>query len=130
MDDLHFFSEVVINDVLNGQGPQEPGKAQETEKTISNDQPICTQAKGTAGLVDSQINNQEREKTMQESVKGVLWQSPLIQNYVHNALKYDRFLDKRAISHLAEHIGISSDALGDYLDTAYPLRGSFTLTDE
>jgi len=130
MDDLHFFSEVVINDVLNGQGPQEPGKAQETEKTISNDQQTCTQAKGIAGLVDGQINKQEREEPMQESVKGVLWQSSLIQNYVHNALKYDRFLDKRAINHLAAHIGIRSDVLSDYLDAAYPLRGCFTLTDE
>jgi len=130
MDDLHFFSEVVINDVLNGQGPQEPVKEQEIKKTITSDQQARAQDEGVAGLVDNKMNNQEREKTMQKSDKGVLWQSSLIQNYVHNALKYDRFLDKKAISHLAEYIGISSDALCDYLDAAYPLRSHFTLTDE
>jgi len=130
MDDLHFFSEVVINDVLNGQGSQEPTKAQESEKTITSDQQTRAQDGGVAGLVDNQMNKQEGEKTMQKSVKSVLWQSPLMQNYVHNALKYDRFLDKKAIGHLAEHIGISSDALCYYLDAAYPLRGRFTLTDE
>jgi len=53
-----------------------------------------------------------------------------MQNYVHGALRQDRLLDPMTIGQLAVHLGVTYDALLQYLDGVYPQRGRLLLTDE
>jgi len=129
-DDLHFFSEVVINDVLNGQHAKETSKTGVVEKTLPKD-PVSnlqvTVSQEPRKVVTKQTNKKE---TIQALPEDALWRSPLMQNYVHGALRQDQLLEPMSIGQLAVHLGVTYNALQNYLDDVYPQRRRLWLTEE
>jgi len=129
-DDLHFFSEVVINDVLNGQRAKETSKAGVAKKTLPKDQMSNLQVTVSQEPRKVVMQQQKSKETMQALPEDTLWRSPLMQNYVHRALRQDQLLEPMAIGQLAVHLGVTYSALQHYLDDVYPQRRRLWLTDE
>jgi len=127
-DDLHFFSEVVINDVLNGQHTKETSKTGAAEKTFPKDQVSGLQV--TVSQEPRKVETKQVKGTMQAVPEDTLWRSPLMQNYVHGALRQDQLLEPMAIGQLAVHLGVTYNALQSYLDEVYPQRRRLWLTEE
>jgi len=72
-----------------------------------------------------------QSRRTQPQVSGeALWGSTLLQNYIHNCLRQNRFTEPLEIGRLAAHIGVSYENLLAYLNTMYPHRGRMLITDE
>jgi len=73
MDDLHFFSEVVINNVLNGQRATEARKTQVADKTMPNSQQPNLQV--TVSQEPKEVVGQQPKgrKTVQALPDDALW---------------------------------------------------------
>jgi len=59
-----------------------------------------------------------------------LWGSPVLQNYIHDQLRKNRFTDKAEVARLAAHISVTYDCLLAYLNSMYPYRGRMLLTED
>jgi len=59
-----------------------------------------------------------------------LWNSALLQNYIHNYLKKNCVTEPGEIGRLATYIGVKYDDLLTYLNMMYPYRGSMLLSEE
>ena len=129
MDELEFFSEVVINDVLNNQHEANARKTQVSEKTMPNSQLSSLQVTVNQEPKAAVQPSKEKE-TVQALPKDALWGSSLMQNYVHGFLRQDRLLEPLSVGRLAVHMGVTYDSLKQYLDDVYPQRSRLLLTDE
>jgi len=129
MDDLHFFSDVVISDVLNDQREANTRKTQVSDKTMPNSQqPSLQVTVSQEPKVALQLP--KGKETVQALPEDALWRSTLMQNYVHGFLRQDRLLEPLTVGRLAVHMGVTYDALQHYLDDVYPQRSRLLLTDE
>ena len=129
-DDLHFFFEVVINDVLNDQRAKETSKAEVAEITLPKDQQSNLQVTVSQEPRKVVMQQPKGKETMQALPEDTLWRSPLMQNYVHSALRQDQLLEPMSIGQLAVHLGVTCNALQRYLDDVYPQRSRLWLTNE
>ena len=55
----------------------------------------------------------------------VLWNSPLLQSYIHERLNDSQLVQPADIRELALCIGAKYDVVKNYLDSAYPFRSCF-----
>ena len=129
MEPLDFFSEVVIDDVLKHQREVAARKAQVTEKQMPNSQlpnlQITVNQESSAEGQTSKI-----KETMQTLPNDAMWRSALMQNYVHSFLRQDRLVEPLSMGRLAVHMGVTYDALKQYLDDVYPQRKRLLINDE
>jgi len=129
MEPLDFFSEVVIDDVLKHQREVAARKAQVTEKQMPNSQlpnlQITVNQESSAEGQTSKI-----KETMQTLPNDAMWRSALMQNYVHGFLRQDRLVEPLSMGRLAVHMGVTYDALKQYLDDVYPQRKRLLINDE
>jgi len=129
VEPLDFFTEVVIEDVLKHQRDIATRKAQVTEKQMPN-----------SPLPNLQVTvNQEpsAEKKLDKVKEGVqplprdsVWRSALMQNYVHGFLRQDRLVEPLSVGRLAVHLGVTYEALEQYLNDVYPKRKCLLITEE
>jgi len=129
VEPLDFFTDVVIEDVLKHQRELAARKAQVTEKQMPNSplpnlQITVNQESG----IEGQAN--KTKEAVQTLPNDAMWRSALMQNYVHGFLQKDRLIEPLSVGRLAVHMGITYDALEQYLDDVYPQRKRFLITDE
>ena len=128
MDDLDFFSEVVIADVIKSQRDNAARKAQVPDKTIFNSQQPNLQV--TVSQEPKGLRIVEDKEAVLALPNDALWRSSLMQNYVHCFLRQNRLLEPLTVGRLAVHLGVTYDSLKQYLDDVYPQRSRLLLTDE
>jgi len=129
VEPLDFFADVVINDVLKHQREVAAREAQVTEKQMPNSslpnlQITVNQESSVKGQPD------KIKDAVQTLPKEAMWRSALMQNYVHGFLRQDRLIEPLSVGRLAVHMGVTYDALAQYLDDVYPQRKHFLITDE
>ena len=98
-----------------------------------------TENKVMQGSRTNQISNHDKqdnkekapisETTFQLSAQA-LWNSALLQNYIHNYLKKNCATEPGEIVRLATYIGVKYDDLLTYLNMMYPYRGSMLRSEE
>jgi len=129
VEPLDFFSDVVIEDVLKHQREIATRKAQVTEKQMPNS-PLPN--------LQITVNQEPRAEAKLDKVKEGLqplpkdsvWRSAVMQNYVHGFLRQDRLVEPLSVGRLAVHLGVTYDALEQYLNDAYPKRKCLLITEE
>ena len=70
----------------------------------------------------------EQDVTMLITEKA-LWNSPLLQNYIHAQLNDSQLVQSVDIEELAQSIGTKYDVVKSYLDKAYPNRSCFRIAE-
>jgi len=129
VEPLDFFTDVVIEDVLKHQREIATRKAQVIEKQIPNSPlPNLQITVNQEPSVEGQPN--KIKEVVQTLPKDALWRSALMQNYVHGFLRQDRLIEPLSVGRLAVHMGITYDALEQYLNDVYPQRKRLLITDE
>jgi len=129
VEPLDFFTDVVIEDVLKHQREIATRKAQVTEKQIPNSPLPNLQI-----TVNQEPSVEVKPDKVQEGLpplpKDSLWRSALMQNYVHGVLRQDRLVEPLSVGRLAVHLGVTYDALEQYLNDVYPKRKCLLITEE
>jgi len=122
-------TEEIINELCGGQD-QRTGN-QEPENVVTDTNP---QGSGTRQIPNhtNQANGEDshEQETMFQLSAQALWNSALLQNYIHNYLKKNCVTEPGEIGRLATYIGVKYDDLLTYLNMTYPYRGSMLLNEE
>ena len=126
---MDFFTDVVIEDVLKHQREIAKRKAQVTEKQMPNSPLPNLQI-----TVNQEPSVEAKPDKVQEGLpplpKDSVWRSAVMQNYVHGFLRQDRLVEPLSVGRLAVHLGVTYDALEQYLNDVYPKRKCLLITEE
>jgi len=129
VEPLDFFTDVVIEDVLKHQREIAKRKAQVTEKQMPNSPLPNLQI-----TVNQEPSVEAKPDKVQEGLpplpKDSVWRSAVMQNYVHGFLRQDRLVEPLSVGRLAVHLGVTYDALEQYLNDVYPKRKCLLITEE
>jgi len=129
VEPLDFFTDVVIGDVLKHQREIAKRKAQVTEKQMPNSPLPNLQI-----TVNQEPSVEAKPDKVQEGLpplpKDSVWRSAVMQNYVHGFLRQDRLVEPLSVGRLAVHLGVTYDALEQYLNDVYPKRKCLLITEE
>jgi len=129
VEPLDFFTDVVIEDVLKHQREIATRKAQVTEKQMPNSPLPNLQI-----TVNQEPSVEAKPNKVQERLpplpKDSVWRSAVMQNYVHGFLRQDRLVEPLSVGRLAVHLGVTYDALEQYLNDVYPKRKCLLITEE
>jgi len=129
VEPLDFFADVVIDDVLKHQREVAARKAQVTEKQMPNSPlPNLQITVNQESSIEGQTN--KTKETVQTLPNDAMWRSALMQNYVHGFLRQDRLIEPLSVGRLAVHMGITYNALEQYLDDVYPQRKRLLINDD
>jgi len=127
--DLEELAEEIINAIC---GEQEQIKEDLQGKYLTKNQVI-------QGSRTDQISNRNKQEDKEKGPlygeafqlpAQALWNSALLQNYIHNYLKKNCVTEPGEIMRLAMYIGINYYDLLRYLNMMYPHRGSMLLSEE
>ena len=96
------------------------------EKFIEETKPAI----GTEALKKPKLESEEGEQDMNTLItEKALWNSPLLQSYIHGRLNDSQLVQPIDIEELAQDIGAKYDVVKNYLDKAYPYRSCFRVAD-
>jgi len=127
--DLEELTEEIINAIC---GEQEQIKEDSKGKDLTRNQVI--QGSGTDQISNHDKQEDKRKAPFYERAfqlpSQALWNSALLQNYIHNYLKKNCVTKPGEIMRLAMYIGINYYDLLTYLNMMYPYRGSMLLSEE
>jgi len=127
--DLEELTEEIINAIC---GEQEQIKEDSKGKDLTRNQVI--QGSGTDQISNHDKQEDKRKAPFYERAfqlpSQALWNSALLQNYIHNYLKKNCVTEPGEIMRLAMYIGINYYDLLTYLNMMYPYRGSMLLSEE
>ena len=85
---------------------------------------------GKEALKESKLESEEGEQDMTMLItEKALWNSPLLQNYIHAQLNDSQLVQAVDIKELAQSIGTKYDVVKNYLDKAYPYRSCFRIAE-
>jgi len=84
---------------------------------------------GKEALKKPKLESEEDEQDMTMLTEKALWNSPLLQNYIHAQLNDSQLVQSVDIEGLAQSIGAKYDVVKSYLDKAYPYRSCFRIAD-
>jgi len=96
------------------------------EKIIEGTHPEIGKEALKEPKLEPEENEQERTTLITEEA---LWNSPLLQNYIHAQLNDSQLVQSVDIEELAQSIGAKYDVVKNYLDKAYPYRSCFRIVD-
>ena len=96
------------------------------EKIIEEANPAI----GKETLKEPKLESEEGEQDMTTLItEKALWNSPLLQSYIHEQLNDSQLVQSVDIKELAQSIGAKYDVVKNYLDKAYPYRSCFRVAD-
>jgi len=127
--DLEVLTEEIINAIC---GEQEQIKEDARGKDLIRDKVMQGSRTDQISNHNKQDNKEQASiygKTFQLSAQA-LWNSALLQNYIHNYLRKNCATEPGEIVRLAMYIGVKYDDLLTYLNMMYPYRGSMLLSEE
>jgi len=85
---------------------------------------------GKEALKEPKLEPEEGEQDVTMLItEKALWNSPLLQNYIHAQLNDSQLVQSVDIKELAQSIGAKYDVVKSYLDKAYPYRSCFRIAD-
>jgi len=85
---------------------------------------------GKEALKEPKLESEEGEQDMTTLItEKALWNSPLLQSYIHEQLNDSQLVQSVDIKELAQSIGAKYDVVKNYLDKAYPYRSCFRVAD-
>jgi len=85
---------------------------------------------GKEALQEPKLESEEGERDITTLItEKMLWNSPLLQNYIHERLNESQLVQSVDIEELAHDIGAKYDVVKNYLDKAYPYRSCFRVAD-
>jgi len=84
---------------------------------------------GKEALKEPKLEPEEGEQDMTMLTEQALWNSPLLQSYIHAQLNDSQLVQSVDIEELAQSIGAKYDVVKSYLDKAYPYRSCFRIAD-
>ena len=85
---------------------------------------------GKEALKEPKLESEEGEQDITTLItEKTLWNSPLLQSYIHERLNDSQLVQSVDIEELAQDIGAKYDVVKNYLDKAYPYRSCFRVAD-
>jgi len=85
---------------------------------------------GKGALKEPKLESEEGEQNTTALItEKALWNSPLLQSYIHERLNDSQLVQSVDIEELAQNIGARYDVVKNYLDKAYPYRSCFRIAD-
>jgi len=113
------------------------GEQDQTEGDLKREDKAMNRA--MQGSETNQISNHDKQPNKEKTPNSrtifqlsaqALWNSALLQNYIHNYLKKNCATEPGEVGRLATYIGVKYDDLLTYLNMMYPYRGSMLLSEE